>query len=138
VNFMSELFILQNQDKLFLGRQKEWLDGRDSGSLFKTPYKDEAVNQMFEVSSKDYTQRIKILGCAVSEKGLPVIDAELMPPPQPKPPKPAADKRAASVEEVTGLAEAEDEDNAGAADFSLDETEGEPDAEADKAQQYLL
>lgn len=75
---MSELFILQNHDKLFLGRQKEWLDGRDPASLFKTPHKDEAVNQVFEISSKDYTQRIKVVSCKVNEKGLPIIDAELL------------------------------------------------------------
>lgn len=81
---MSDVFILQNQDKLLLGKNKEWLDGRDPGSLFKTPYKDEAINQMVEISSKDYIQRIKVLSCGLSDKGVPVIDPELLPPPLPK------------------------------------------------------
>ncbi len=81
---MSELFILQNQDKLFLGRQNNWLDGRDLAALYKTVHKDEAINQMFEASSKDYRQRIKVLICNANEKGLPIIDAELMPEPLPK------------------------------------------------------
>lgn len=81
---MSELFILQNQDKLFLGRQNNWLDGRDLAALFKTAHKDEAINQMFEASSKDYTQRIKVLTCSANEKGLPLIDPELLPEPLPK------------------------------------------------------
>jgi hypothetical protein len=81
---MSELFILQNQDKLFLGRQNNWLDGRDLAALFKTAHKDEAINQMFEASSKDYKQRIKVLSCSANEKGLPVIDPELLPEPLPK------------------------------------------------------
>lgn len=81
---MSELFILQNQDKLFLGRQNNWLDGRDLAALFKTVHKDEAINQMFEASSKDYRQRIKILNCSANEKGLPLIDPELLPEPLPK------------------------------------------------------
>ena len=81
---MSELFILQNQDKLFLGRQNNWLDGRDLTALFKTVHKDEAINQMFEASSKDYRQRIKILSCSANAKGLPEIDPELLPEPLPK------------------------------------------------------
>ena len=81
---MSELFILQNQDKLFLGRQNNWLDGRDLAALYKTAHKDEAINQMVEASSKDYKQRIKILTCTANEKGLPMIDPELMPEPLPK------------------------------------------------------
>jgi hypothetical protein len=84
---MSELFILQNQDKLFLGKQNNWLDGRDLNALFKTVHKDEAINQMFEASSKDYTQRIKVLSCSPNEKGLPLIDPELLPEPLPKPGK---------------------------------------------------
>lgn len=81
---MSEIFILQNQAKLFLGKQNQWLDGRDLGSLYKTEHKDEAVNQVFEASSKDYTQRIKIIQCTANEKGLPIIDPEIMPEPIPK------------------------------------------------------
>jgi hypothetical protein len=82
---MTEIFILQNQAKLFLGKQNQWLDGRDLLSLYKTEHKDEAVNQLFEASSKDYTQRIKLVCCAVNEKGLPIIDPEIMPEPIVKP-----------------------------------------------------
>ena len=84
---MSELFVLQNQDKLFLGKQNNWVDGRDLNALFKTGHRDEAINQMFEASSKDYRQRIKVIACAVNEKGLPVIDPSILPEPLPKPVK---------------------------------------------------
>jgi hypothetical protein len=43
--------------------------------LFKTPHKDEAINQMVEISAKDYLQRIKIIACEVDEKGVPIVDA---------------------------------------------------------------
>ena len=70
---MAEVFILQNQHQHYLSKQNLWLDGRDPGALFKTLHKDEAINQMVEVSSKDYTQRIKILVVEQNEKGLPMI-----------------------------------------------------------------
>jgi hypothetical protein len=81
---MSELFILQNHEKLFLSKQNIWVDGYDANLVYKTAHKDEAINQMVEASSKDYKQRIKIISCTASEKGLPVIDADIMPMPQPK------------------------------------------------------
>lgn len=81
---MSELFILQNQDNLFFSKQKDWVDGRDLNSLFKSPYKDEAINQMVEISAKDYRQRIKVIKCGVNDKGLPTIDPDIMPNPLPK------------------------------------------------------
>jgi hypothetical protein len=75
---MNQIFILQNQNKHFFSKNKEWVDGFDANTLFKTPHKDEAINQMVEISSKDYLQRIKIIHCALDNKGLPVIDIELM------------------------------------------------------------
>ena len=90
---MSELFILQNQDNLFLGKQNNWLDGRDPGALFKTSHKDEAINQMFEASSRDYKQRIKVVGCPANEKGFPAIDPAIMPAPLPKPGKDLFDSK---------------------------------------------
>jgi hypothetical protein len=80
---MSELFILQNQQKLFLGKQNAWVDGQDTNALYKTAYKDEAINQMVEVSAKDYTQRIRIVSCNADEKGLPDIDPAILPEQQP-------------------------------------------------------
>lgn len=81
---MTDVFILQNQAKLFLGKQNQWLDGRDLSLLYKTEHKDEAANQLFEASSKDYTQRIKMISCPANEKGLPTIDPDIMPDPIPK------------------------------------------------------
>jgi hypothetical protein len=80
---MNDIFILQNQDNLFLSKQNTWVDGRELGILFKTPHKDEAVNQLCEVSAKDYTQRIKLVECTANEKGLPIIDPAIMPEPLP-------------------------------------------------------
>lgn len=85
---MTQTFILQNQDKLFFGKNKEWVDGYDANSVFKTLHKDEAVNQMFEITSKDYKQRVKVIACELDEKALPIIDSEIMPAPLPKVPKP--------------------------------------------------
>ena len=85
---MTQTFILQNQDKLFFGKNKEWVDGYDANSVFKTPHKDEAVNQMFEITSKDYKQRVKIILCELDDKAHPIIDADIMPAPLPKVPKP--------------------------------------------------
>lgn len=73
-------YLLQNQDGYFLGKNLEWLDGREPGPLFKTRHKDEAVNQAFEASSRDYTQRIHPVPCPTNSRGLPVIDPQILPP----------------------------------------------------------
>ena len=110
---MTQTFILQNQDKLFFGKNKEWVDGYDASSVFKTPHKDEAVNQMFEITSKDYKQRVKVVFCNLDDKGLPIIDADIMPAPLPKipkPPKAGTDLFAEPLAEQAGNDEAEPEE----------------------------
>lgn len=119
---MTQTFILQNQLKLFYGKSKEWVDGYDANALFKTPYKDEAINQMVEISSKDYTQRVKVLTCSLDDKGLPVIDGELMPAPLPKAPKqlkPGEDLFAADTTTETEDAASSD-DNSGKLDVGAE------------------
>lgn len=81
---MSQVFILQNQDGYFLSKQKEWVDGRDASLLYRSPHRDEALNQMVEVNSKDYTQRISIVDCQLNEKRHPELDPEKLPEPKPK------------------------------------------------------
>ena len=77
---MTTVFLLQNQDKLFLDKHGDWVDGRDAGSLFRSPHRDEAVNQMVEVNARDYSLRIALLECPLSERGWPQIDAADLPP----------------------------------------------------------
>lgn len=100
----NHLYILQNQDDLFLGKNSDWTDGTDPRALFKTRHKDEALNQLFEVNSKDYTQRIQLICCPEKGRGLPDIDPDIMPPPLPKqaPAAEAANTEAAEPEVDNG------------------------------------
>ena len=106
---MNQTFILQNHDKLFFGKNKEWVDGYDANAVYKTLHKDEAVNQMFEITSKDYKQRVKVISCELNEKALPIIDSEIMPAPLPKVPKPPKAGTDLFAEAAPETAEADDE-----------------------------
>jgi hypothetical protein len=77
---MTTVFVLQNQHKQFLNKQKVWVDGRDASTLFRTEHQDEAINQVFEVSSKDYTLRVTARRCTLNERGVPQIAAEFLAP----------------------------------------------------------
>lgn len=73
---MKQVFILQNQHKQFLTKQGEWTDGRDGNTLYRTEHKDEAINQQFEASSKDYTLRLTLIECSLNERGVPIIPVD--------------------------------------------------------------
>lgn len=135
---MTQTFILQNQDNHFFGKNKEWLDGYDANSLYKTLHKDEAINQMVEISSKDYKQRVKVIACELDEKGLPIIDIAIMPAPLPKVPK--APKNSGIPDAVIDLfaaetSEIEEEEEEELEIIDLDETS---DLDSDQIQKPLL
>ena len=77
---MSQVFILQNQHEHFYSKGGEWVDGRESQTLYRATHRDEALNQMVEVNSKDYLQRIQILTCELDERKRIIIPAEWLPP----------------------------------------------------------
>jgi hypothetical protein len=134
---MNETFILQNQDKLFFGKGKDWVDGYDANSLFKTPYKDEAINQMVEISSKDYKQRVKVVSCELNEKGLPILDANIMPAPLPKAPKPPKAGEDLFSESVSVESEEEQEDEE-VLEFSSEAVNDDGNSDHDNNQTALL
>lgn len=69
----TSVFVIKSQSGLYLNKQQEWVDGRDSQTLFRTPHKDEAINTVFEVSSRDIYLRAEALACDTDTKGNPVV-----------------------------------------------------------------
>ena len=77
---MASVFIVKNQLGLFLSKQQEWVDGRDNQTLYRTPHKDEAINTVFEVSSRDIYLRAETLACECDAKGNPLVAVSATPP----------------------------------------------------------
>ena len=71
---MSEVYVVTNQDGYFASKQKEWLDGRDPKPLFRSAHKDEAINMVFELSSKDIHVRASTLVVELNDKKQPVVE----------------------------------------------------------------
>ena len=71
---MSEpVFVIQNQHGFYLTRQNEWNDGHEAAALFKSPYRDIALNTLIEMNAKDIELRGNIVSVALNEKGVPVV-----------------------------------------------------------------
>ena len=71
---MKQLFVIRNQNQHYLGRHHEWVDGSHRPALFRTPYRDVAVNELFEVNVKDFALRGEIIACDTDDKGYPVVE----------------------------------------------------------------
>jgi hypothetical protein len=71
---MDKVFVVKNQQGLYLSKQQEWVNGADNNSLYRTAHRDEAINTVFEVSSRDIYLRAEALACEVDAKNNPVVD----------------------------------------------------------------
>jgi len=80
---MSTVFVVKNQEGYFATKQKEWECGREPKLLFRTPHKDEALNMVFELSSKDIYLRAEAISVELDDKKLPIV--EVTAPAKPKP-----------------------------------------------------
>lgn len=66
---MSEVYIIRNQDHLYLNKHGEWVDGSDSHTLFRTSHRDEALNMKVELSVRHPQLRLSLVTGALDEKG---------------------------------------------------------------------
>lgn len=71
---MSKVFIVTNQHGHFINKHREWVDGRDPKLLFRSKHKDEAVNLVFELSSKDISLRAEAVPVDLDERDQPVVE----------------------------------------------------------------
>ena len=71
---MSDCYIVRNQHNHYASKQREWVDGSNPRALFRSQHKDEAVNLVFELSSKDITLRAEAITCELDQNNVPVVE----------------------------------------------------------------
>lgn len=84
---MNQLYVLCNQYDQFFTKSGEWNNGDENKTLFRSPNKDEAINQKVELTVKHPELRIRIVVVSQNERGalqLPHAEGEQQSvPPQP-------------------------------------------------------
>lgn len=77
---MGQVFVIRNQDGLYLTKQQEWHTGSEANLLFKNPHHDVALNTLIEVNAKDFTLRLEIIPVDTNDKGLPIVEVTVSDP----------------------------------------------------------
>lgn len=76
---MTDVFVIRNQLGHYWGKSKAWVDGSEARAVMRAKHDDEAVNTLFELSSKDFELRGEVLRVELSERGEPVIERSQIP-----------------------------------------------------------
>ena len=76
---MAELFVIRNQLGHYWGKSKTWVDGSDARAVKHTTHRDDAVNTLVELSSKDFELRGEVLQVEATERGDPIVEPSQIP-----------------------------------------------------------
>jgi hypothetical protein len=76
---MTEVFVIRNQLGHYWGKSKAWVDGSLPRQVLRSAHRDEAINTLVELNSKDFELRGDVLTAQLSERGEPVIEASQIP-----------------------------------------------------------
>jgi hypothetical protein len=71
---MTDVFVVRNQLGHYWGKAKTWVDGSNPRTVMRARYEDEAINTLFELSSKDIALRGEVLAVQLTERGDPIIE----------------------------------------------------------------
>jgi hypothetical protein len=69
------VYVIRNQLQQFWARSSEWVDGREPQRLLRLKHRDEAVNQLVELSARDIDLRGEVVACELNERGEPRVEA---------------------------------------------------------------
>lgn len=81
---MTDVFVLRNQHNQFLNKSLEWIATGESKTLYRTPHKDEMINQKVELTVKRPDLRIQAIQAEQANNGRIIIDgADCLPKAEP-------------------------------------------------------
>ena len=63
----------------YWGKSKTWVDGSEARAVMRAKHEDEAINTLFELSSKDIELRGEVMPAELCERGEPMIEASQIP-----------------------------------------------------------
>lgn len=82
---MTEVFLIRNQLGHYWGKGKAWVDGTQPRQAMRTAHRDEAVNTLVELSSRDIELRGEVVAAELGERGEPMIEPSQTPLPELRP-----------------------------------------------------
>ena len=71
---MSDVYVIRNQLGHYWGKAKAWVDGTEARAVMRLRHEDEAINTLFELSSKDVELRGEVSPVALDERGEVVVE----------------------------------------------------------------
>lgn len=100
---MTDVYVIRNQSGHYWGKSKTWVSGSEPRKVLRAKHEDEAINTLFELSSKDVDLRGSVVSAELSERAEPIIEVSEVPLPSAEAETPAELEAGADVETAQSL-----------------------------------
>ena len=71
---MNQVFVIRQQNNLYLSKQQEWLNGEVPQLLFRAEHHDIALNTLIEANARSVSLRLDIIAVDQNNKGWPLVE----------------------------------------------------------------
>ncbi len=71
---MSKVFVVQSAQGHYFSKQGLWISGKDANLVYVGQYKDEALNQLIDITLKDVTVRARVIETELNQRKLPALN----------------------------------------------------------------
>jgi len=71
---MSKVYVVQSAEGHYFSKRSEWLSGKDASQIYVGKYKDDALNQLIDITIKDVTVRAKVVEVELNDRKQPVLE----------------------------------------------------------------
>lgn len=71
---MSKVFVVQSEQGHYYSKHGEWLSGKDNSLIYFGKYRDEALNQLIDITIKDVDIRARVKETELNAKNYPVLE----------------------------------------------------------------
>lgn len=79
---MTDVYVIRNQRGHYWGKAREWVSGGEPRTVMRVKHRDEALNTLFELSSRDIELRGEVLAVELNERGDPLVEPGQIPLPR--------------------------------------------------------
>ena len=76
---MTDVYVIRNQHGHYWGKSKAWVSGSEPRAVLRAKHEDEAVNTLFELSTRDVELRGEVIVAQLSERSEPIIEPSQIP-----------------------------------------------------------
>lgn len=71
---MNKVFVVQSAEGHYFSKHGQWLSGKEASQIYFGKYKDEALNQLIDITIKNVDVRAKVVETQLNARNYPILE----------------------------------------------------------------